>query len=951
MANENLFKRILAALLKRNAAQGRPIPPAVVDQATQGVKPKVAGVDNGLWFSPEQPLAPQAQDQAQGRRYDYPVGYNLRWTPRAEEGVSFAQLRALADTYDLLRLLIETRKDQLVKIEWTINKIDIQDNDDEDDDPRIKEVTDFLKLPDREHTWQQWLRMLVEEMLVTDAATIYPRRTYAGKLYSLDLMDGTTIKPLIDYEGRTPAPPSAAFQQVLHGVPAVDYSSDELIYCPRNLRVNKVYGYSNVEQVVMTVNIGLRRQLYQLQYYTEGSLPDQVFGTPATWNIKQIKEFQDWFDGLLSGNTGARRKARFVPGDIKSVNTKEVALKDPYDEWLARICCFCFSIAPTPFIQQVNRATAESAQEAALEEGLLPMMNWVRDVMNRILWRYFGYTDLEFGWQQEAEVDPVAQAKIDDMRIRNGSCSIDEVRAQNGLDPIGVGNAIIGVNGPIFVGQFMKDQEAFNEAQSAGKPTPMIKPPGVGGDENGDQPPSDEGKQPPANDNDKQEPPAAGGASKVTKKDRRPARASSMETSIGDVKVVWKYDVAYLGGGSKNFVKTRTVYLDCDFDPYYPASALGGKGNELVDVTKYLCEHEAVEGEHEKTDDYETAHSKYANPAEKKAIQADGYDYKKYNDALKPALAAALKKAETKKKYNPPPDIIEKPYDHPRCKLQRKLLRQMERNKKFVKAAGKIIDPVPINLAGRAKGEREFTALLKPFFAKQGKLIAAQINDARKVRKADDDDIDDIDDVVDALLDQVDLDGWAVLHGDASDIISALAAEGAVRALQHLGIRDDDMTNVANERALEWAKKRAAELVGKKWIDDELVDNPDPKWAITESTRGMLRGTVTRGIEEGWSNAHLASEIEESYAFSPARASMIARTEMSFADSNGNREGFAASGVVKGKIWLESNDDNVCDECAENADAGEVAFDDEFPSGDEWTPGHPQCQCTVSPVV
>jgi len=42
----------------------------------------------------------------------------------------------------------------------------------------------------------------------------------------------------------------AAFQQILHGLPAVNYTSEDLIYMPRNPRVWKIYGFSAVEQII-----------------------------------------------------------------------------------------------------------------------------------------------------------------------------------------------------------------------------------------------------------------------------------------------------------------------------------------------------------------------------------------------------------------------------------------------------------------------------------------------------------------------------------------------------------------------------------------------------------------------------------------------------------------------------------------------------------------------------
>jgi hypothetical protein len=52
--------------------------------------------------------------------------------------------------------------------------------------------------------------MLFEDMLVIDAACLYPRLTRAGALNSFDVIDGATIKPLIGEDGRAPAPPDSS---------------------------------------------------------------------------------------------------------------------------------------------------------------------------------------------------------------------------------------------------------------------------------------------------------------------------------------------------------------------------------------------------------------------------------------------------------------------------------------------------------------------------------------------------------------------------------------------------------------------------------------------------------------------------------------------------------------------------------------------------------------------
>lgn len=399
---------------------------------------KVPVVDDGTsWMGPQNPIQPIQGTEGQmeslvGRQFDYQPGYNLRARPRSEETVTFSQMRALADSCDVLRLVIETRKDQVEKLNFSVKPIDSKKKVDD----RCKEIEEFLKFPDGEHSWHVWLRQVLEELFVTDAPAIYPWLNNDGTPYRFELMDGATIKRVIDPRGRTPAPPEPAYQQVLKGIPAVNYTQDELIYSPRNQRVWKVYGYSPVEQIILTVNIAIRRAMYQLQYYTEGSTPDLLFQVPAEWNMTQIKEFNSWWQDSLSGQTGERRKAQFVPHGVTPVNTKDAILKDEYDEWLAKIICYAFSVSAQAFTKQMNRSTAETAQEMALQEGLAPIMIWIKGLIDGMIWKYFGYKDLEFAWVDEKELSKEVQAKIDDINLKNGSAIMNEVRASRGQDPI-----------------------------------------------------------------------------------------------------------------------------------------------------------------------------------------------------------------------------------------------------------------------------------------------------------------------------------------------------------------------------------------------------------------------------------------------------------------------------------------------------------------------------------
>ncbi|WP_213308195.1 phage portal protein [Paraburkholderia sacchari] len=733
------------------------------------------------WMSPGQGLPPLTEfpgSQTRGRQFDFPVNVNLIPRARTYEAVQFDQLRALADNCDILRLVIENEKDNLAALKWKFKPRDPKKKPDD----RCKQLTDFFQMPDKEHTWDEWLRMLLEDLFVIDAPTLYPLKTKGGDVapsgnltdwYGFEPMDGATIKRFILPNGRTPLPPDPAYQQILKGIQAVDYTRDELIYRPRNPRTNKIYGYSPVEQVLMTVNISIRRALNQLSYYTEGNVPDLLFGVPDNWQPDQIKQFQTWWDSLTVGRT--KKHGRFIPGGVAPHDTKPLALKDEYDEWLARVICFAFSTAPTPFIRQMNRATADNAKEEAKQEGLLPRMNWIRNLVNYIVWKYFGWTDIEFEWDQAEELDPLVATQIDDYNVRNGTKSVDEIRQGRGDDPIGMSNAVYTATGPVPVDDFDKQQEEKQKdaAAATAAAAHAAAPRAPGEEPNDDTPPGDKPSSTPSKD----EPPATG---------------------------------------------------------------------------KYL--------------------------------------------------GAVIQKKKSLTGTDPDAQHIE-------------------------------------------DGTEAIAAILEPFLEVQAGVIAADLGAALGLGKMAEDDPKFR---ADEAVDNLDLKGWSDVTPQVEGELVRVAVAGGNEALKQLSLFSDETSELMSEHATAWAKDRAAEMVGMKWVDGELVPNPDAKWQITQGTREMIRSTVTDAMKGGWSNDKLAAALKESTAFSKDRALLIARTESAFADTAGNIAGWKASEVVEGKKWLAAP--GCCDLCRQ-LDGEVVGLDETFSNGSTGAPAHPRCRCGTTAVL
>lgn len=258
----------------------------------------------------------------------------------------------------------------------------------------------------------------------------------------------------------------------------------------------------------------------------------------------------------------------------------------------------------------------------------------------------------------------------------------------------------------------------------------------------------------------------------------------------------------------------------------------------------------------------------------------------------------------------------------------------------------------PSLLKKRATLTRGMAAFLRSRVPDMARQVGAQL-DRRGLRKAvvPDEELS----AIEAIVAGVDFAGWSILVGEIEGMLADIVRDGTVHAMLQVGIDVEarkEVMNVVNRYAVEYAKQRAAEMVGMR-VDalGTLIPNPRAEWQITESTRGYLRAAVREAIAEGWSNDTLAAKIAQSYGFSKERAMVISRTETIRASNAGSLESYKVSGLVKAKEWLTAEDDKVTPDCVLNGEAGPVGLDRAFPSGAMAPPDHPNCRCTIVPVV
>ncbi|MGB8182777.1 MAG: hypothetical protein WCF13_10440, partial [Stellaceae bacterium] len=235
--------------------------------------------------------------------------------------------------------------------------------------------------------------------------------------------------------------------------------------------------------------------------------------------------------------------------------------------------------------------------------------------------------------------------------------------------------------------------------------------------------------------------------------------------------------------------------------------------------------------------------------------------------------------------------------------------------------------------SSRIKAAAAMKQLFGRLFDREGKRIAALARKGKlpAMKKAAGDDGNGVDDWLDA-------DAWEAAEAGARKILAGQSQDGAAQGLAAIGLDDDGVTKLANDNAVAWSNKHAAELVSK----------------IADTTRDELRGLVTQSEASGWSVATLADKIQDAAAFSPARADLIAQHETRTADNQGSLGAWKAAkselGVKVKKQWIAQGE-NVCVICQSNQNDGAIDVDENFNSGDDAAPAHPRCECDTEPVV
>jgi hypothetical protein len=831
----------MPALLKQGPG-GRPVrtrvnflPPgtSLVGKPTYiAPQERIEGITmDGLW-SPGQPTHPIAPFGTSPRGFQFLNYQNMIFTPRASDDYTFEDLRWLS-RYPVARALIEARKDQIKTLAWQIRvkakegETNAQRLDREKGDTTIGKISGFLERPSSDCDWGDFSSMWTDEVLVHDAPAILIRRTRAGDIGELRNIDGAMVVRYVDQNGWTPQDgKSPAYAQLWWGMPGWNLTTDQLFYRPRNPRVHKLYGFSKTEMAAEYIELGWKRLEMQKRHYTDSTIPDAIQVVPAGVSPKVVAQQQESLRSQLAGNLARLSGLMLMQGFTKEGTDKflfpknELVIDSTVDDIIMRILCFIYGVSQQRLQKQMNRASAESSQEASEEEGLEPDKKYIKDKVNYLIQYKFGYPDYEFVFQETRERDIAKQAAADQIYVTCGVNTVNEIRKNKGDDPS---------NDPAANLLLIKVGTGTVPLGEVAQPAPT----GGEGDEN--EPTPAGSKQP---------------------KGKKP--------------------------GAKQ-----------------------------------------PKGKQPKTGDE-------AHPVENKVLACD--DHEEFQKDCAPCVRLNREAGEMAV------NRIEQG-------LQRILAETMEKSRT---AFQMVIDPHHVTPQGE-QARAQLQDKVHACFGKCCKAVVARVK--RCMGKAD-----EKDEIVKQIMGDDDFwtSLWADLPADLEPSLEAATLAGMTKSVieAQVHITEVGLIKEFNAVATEWATQHSAAMIGMRYdTKGNLIPNPNAKYSISDVTREQVRKIIVDAFSKDTPIKDVTAAIEQAGAFSADRAANIARTEVQMAQTNGNATVWEKLGLVQTAKWQTSNLPGVCEDCADNAAAGEVPFGQPYPSGDRFPPAHPGgCRCVLVSV-
>jgi phage portal protein BeeE len=351
-----------------------------------------------------------------------------------------ANLRRFAET-PVARRAINCIKDRIAGMRWRVQPKNGRRAEELPDGPsRIRILTDNLDAPNHDDSFRSLAEQVLEDVIVGGFGAIEVQTT-GDPARPLDLypVDGATIRMRGDWDGRPDSPRYVQATGRVGPDANIVLQDDELIYVRLNPRTHTPFGLGRLEVAFEAVHafLGANRHASRLASNTVVQYALWLKDLTPAQHERLIRWWQDDIEGTgrvpILSIENKPEVLRFGSGTDEDLHIA-------WQEFLMRLIADAFDLPPffLGLEGDVNRATADAAMDQAFRTAIVPTARLLAEHLTRdAIGKKLGWQDLEFVFIDVDARDEREEAEIQEILLRNGVVSVDEVREMRGLPRIG----------------------------------------------------------------------------------------------------------------------------------------------------------------------------------------------------------------------------------------------------------------------------------------------------------------------------------------------------------------------------------------------------------------------------------------------------------------------------------------------------------------------------------
>jgi HK97 family phage portal protein len=352
-----------------------------------------------------------------------------------------SNLRRFSET-PVARKALNTIKDRIAGMRWRIQPRNGRSLDQLPDGAlRIQILSDNLDAPNPDDSFRSFAEQVLEDINVGGYGAIEIQATDdPARPLALWPVDGSAIRMRADWDG---APDSPRYEQVTgkFGPDAnVVLNDDELIYMRLNPRTHTPFGLGRLEVAFETINAFLSAHRFASKLASNSVVEYALWlqGLTPERHERLIRWWQDEIEGtgrvpILSVEN--------KPEVLRFGGGTDADLRLAWQEFLIRIIADAFDLPPQLLgvERDVNRSTAVEMNDQAFRQAIVPTARLFAEHITRdAIDKKLGWNDLEFVFSDTDIANEMEEAQIQEILLRNGVLTINEVRRMRGLPELPV---------------------------------------------------------------------------------------------------------------------------------------------------------------------------------------------------------------------------------------------------------------------------------------------------------------------------------------------------------------------------------------------------------------------------------------------------------------------------------------------------------------------------------